>query len=71
MAPTEFRLELVKPLFDTDENRHNPLSLSPPVAPGTADNAKGITTNYSVLNIHGRTDAEAEIPILWPPDVKN
>ena len=52
VAPTEFRLELVKPLFDTDENRHNPLSLRPPVAPGTADNAKGITTNYSVLNIH-------------------
>ena len=26
----------------------------------------------SVLNIHcRRTDAEAETPILWPPDVKN
>ena len=25
----------------------------------------------SVLNIHWRTDAEAETPILWPPDVKN
>ena len=24
----------------------------------------------SVLNI-GRTDAEAETPILWPPDVKS
>ena len=23
------------------------------------------------LNIHGRTDAEAEAPILWPPDRKN
>ena len=23
------------------------------------------------LNIHRRTDAEAETPILWPPDVKN
>ena len=25
----------------------------------------------SVLNIIGGTDAEAETPILWPPDVKN
>ena len=25
----------------------------------------------SVLNIIGRVDAEAETPILWPPDVKN
>ena len=25
----------------------------------------------SVLNIHWRTDAEAEAPILWPPDAKN
>ena len=25
----------------------------------------------SVLNIYGRTDAEAETPVLWPPDVKN
>ena len=25
----------------------------------------------SVLAIHWRTDAEAETPILWPPDVKN
>ena len=25
----------------------------------------------SVLSIHGRSDAEAEIPILWPPDEKN
>ena len=24
-----------------------------------------------VLNIIGRTDAEAEAPILWPPDGKN
>ena len=24
----------------------------------------------SVLNI-GRTDAEAETPILWPPDIKS
>ena len=23
------------------------------------------------LNIHGRTDAEAEAPIVWPPDEKN
>ena len=25
----------------------------------------------SILNIHGRTDAEVEAPILWPPDVKS
>ena len=25
----------------------------------------------STLHIHGRTDAEAEAPILWPPDMKN
>ena len=25
----------------------------------------------SVLNSLGRTDAEAETPILWPPDEKN
>ena len=25
----------------------------------------------SVLNFTGRTDAEAEMPILWPPDAKN
>ena len=27
--------------------------------------------NQSVLTIHGRTDAEAETPILWPTDAKN
>ena len=30
-------------------------------------NPKG---NYSIIFI-GRTDAEAETPILWPPDVRN
>ena len=25
----------------------------------------------SVLNILGRTDSEAETPIIWPPDEKN
>ena len=25
----------------------------------------------STLNIHWRTDAEAEAPILWPPVVKS
>ena len=25
----------------------------------------------SVLNTIGKTDAEAETPVLWPPDVKN
>ena len=31
-------------------------------------NSKG---NQSVLIFNGRTDAEAEAPILWPPDMKN
>ena len=30
-------------------------------------NPKGNLT----LNIYGRTDAEAEAPILWPPDAKS
>ena len=30
-------------------------------------NPKG---NQSLIFI-GRTDAEAEVPVLWPPDVKN
>ena len=25
----------------------------------------------SILNVHGKTDAEAEVPILWPPDAKS
>ena len=29
------------------------------------------SSRKSVLNIHRRTDAKAETPILWPPDVKN
>ena len=33
---------------------------------------KEISPEYSEgLNIHGRTDDEAETPLLWPPDVKN
>ena len=28
-------------------------------------------TKNSIVNIHWRTDAEAEAPILWPPDVKS
>ena len=29
-------------------------------------------SNLSILKeITGRTDAEAETPLLWPPDVKN
>ena len=24
-----------------------------------------------MLNIHSKTDAEAETPILWPPDAKS
>ena len=33
-------------------------------------NPKGNSGNQSWIFI-GRTDAEAETPILWPPDVKN
>ena len=29
------------------------------------------SSRKSILNIHWITDAEAETPILWPPDVKN
>ena len=29
------------------------------------------TARRSVLDVHGRTDAEAETPILWPPHVKS
>ena len=25
----------------------------------------------STLKIHGKTDADAEIPLLWPPDAKS
>ena len=28
-------------------------------------------TSHSTLNVHGRTDAEAEAPILRPPDAKS
>jgi len=31
----------------------------------------GQSSRKSVLNIHWRTDTEAETPILWPPDEKN
>ena len=27
--------------------------------------------NQSILNIIGKTDAETEAPILWPPDAKS
>ena len=38
---------------------------------GTTD--YGLAMNlFSLRNkFIGRTDAEAEVPILWPPDVKN
>ena len=29
------------------------------------------TLRKSLLNIHWKTEAEAEAPILWPPDAKN
>ena len=28
-------------------------------------------TKNSIVNIHWRTDAEAEAPIPWPPEVKS
>ena len=32
----------------------------------------GASVSASVLPMHiGRTDAEAEVPMLWPPDMKN
>ena len=31
---------------------------------------QSILKEISVLNIIGRTDAEVETPILWPPDAK-
>ena len=37
----------------------------------TASRSNQSILKKSVLNITGRTDAEAETPILWPPDAKN
>ena len=39
--------------------------------PWTAERSNQSTQRKSVLNIHWRTDVEAETPILCPPDVKN
>ena len=39
--------------------------------PWTAKRSNQSIHRKSVLNIHGRTDAEAEVPILWPPDAKS
>ena len=42
---------------------------------GWGQEEKGTTEDempgWHHLNIQGRTDAEAETPKLWPPDVKN
>ena len=38
--------------------------------PWTARSKQSIQRK-SIMNIHWRTDAEAEAPILWPPDVKS
>ena len=37
----------------------------------TARRSNSQPERKSVLNIHGMTDAEAEAPILWPPDGKS
>jgi len=39
--------------------------------PWTARRSNQSILRKSVLNIHGRTDAEGEAPVLWPPDAKN
>ena len=39
--------------------------------PWTARRSASPSERKSVLNIHWKDDAEAEIPILWPPDAKN
>ena len=39
--------------------------------PWTARRSNQSILKKSALNIPGRTDAEAETPILWPPDAKN
>jgi len=39
--------------------------------PWTARRSNQSILKQSVLNIHWRTDPEAETPILWPPDAKN
>ena len=33
--------------------------------------SKGNQSSFGLIQFTGRTDAEAETPILWPPDVKN
>ena len=37
---------------------------------GLEEDPTSLSLRKSVLNI-GRTEAEAETPILWPPDVKD
>ena len=39
--------------------------------PWTSQRSNQSNLRKSVLNIDGRIDAEAETPIVWPPDVKN
>ena len=38
--------------------------------PRTSRRSNQSNLKETSLNIHGRVDAEAEAPILWPPDVK-
>ena len=39
--------------------------------PWTARRSNQSVLKESTLNIHRKTDAEAEAPILWPPDAKS
>ena len=38
--------------------------------PWTARRSNQSILKESVLNIHSKDDAEAETPMLWPPDAK-
>ena len=39
--------------------------------PWTARRSNQSVLKESTLNIHWKTDGEAEAPILWPPDAKS
>ena len=40
--------------------------------PGTAQRSyRSVLKEITVSTVTGRTDAEAEPPMIWPPDMKN
>ena len=41
------------------------------IVPWTARRSNQSLLKKSVLGVIGRTDVEAETPILWPPDAKS